>query len=307
MAVTTLKVAGPQDRLDRFLASQLPDLSRSRIQSLIRQGKVHVDGLPAKASQALSGGQQVRIDVPPEPSTTLEPEPIPLRRVAQGPGFVAIDKPAGLAVHPGAGRPSGTLLNALLARFPQLGDWPDQRPGIVHRLDRDTSGLVLVALDPPTRDRLQRLFRHRKVEKVYLGIVHGLPQTPRGLVDSPIRRHRQRMAVHPEGRPAQTEFRVLERLGSFSLLEIRPRTGRTHQIRVHLAAIGHPVLGDTVYGRRQRGRRPPAGRQMLHAWRLAFDLEGRHFKLEAPVPEDFRRVLRYLGSQWLRAPSSQSL
>lgn len=296
---TELEVPQPQDRLDKFLSRELPHLSRSRLQALIREGRIQVDGRPARPSQPLSGGEQVVLDLPASAPPALEPEPLPLDVVYEGPGFVAVNKPPGMVVHPGAGRPSGTLVNALLARYPSLASWPDDRPGIVHRLDRDTSGLLLVALSPQVQAALEGLFRRRLVEKTYLAIVRGAPATPRGLVDSPVRRdpkRRQRMTVHPEGREAQTEFRVLERLGEFSLLEVKPRTGRTHQIRVHLSAIGHPVLGDQVYGARQRSRRPPAPRQMLHAWRLAFDFLNERLALEAPLPDDFRRLLRSLGS-----------
>ena len=295
-------------RLDKFLADHLADISRSRIQGWIEEGRVTLDGRPARPSTRLDPGQCVRVFIPPPEEVRILPEPIPLDILYEDEHLLVINKPAGMVVHPAPGHTSGTLVNALLARFPawaELDWWESEedeeeagadypRPGIVHRLDKDTSGLLIVAKSAGARSALQAQFQARQVEKVYLALVHGVPPAPAGLIDAPIGRdprQRKRMAVVAEGRPAVTAYRVLEPLGEYALLEVMPKTGRTHQIRVHLAFIGHPVVGDEVYGRRRSRLACP--RQFLHAARLSFrhPVTGRPMEFSAPLPPDLQAVL----------------
>jgi len=295
-------------RLDKFLADHLADISRSRIQGWIEEGRVTLDGRPARPSTRLDPGQCVRVFIPLPEEVRILPEPIPLGILYEDEHLLVINKPAGMVVHPAPGHTSGTLVNALLARFPawaELDWWESEedeeeagadypRPGIVHRLDKDTSGLLIVAKSAGARSALQAQFQARQVEKVYLALVHGVPPAPAGLIDAPIGRdprQRKRMAVVAEGRPAVTAYRVLEPLGEYALLEVMPKTGRTHQIRVHLAFIGHPVVGDEVYGRRRSRLACP--RQFLHAARLSFrhPVTGRPMEFSAPLPPDLQAVL----------------
>jgi 23S rRNA pseudouridine1911/1915/1917 synthase len=295
-------------RLDKFLADHLADISRSRIQGWIEEGRVTLDGRPARPSTRLDPGQCVRVFIPPPEEVRILPEPIPLDILYEDEHLLVINKPAGMVVHPAPGHTSGTLVNALLARFPawaELDWWESEedeeeagadypRPGIVHRLDKDTSGLLIVAKSAGARSALQAQFQARQVEKVYLALVHGVLPAPAGLIDAPIGRdprQRKRMAVVAEGRPAVTAYRVLEPLGEYALLEVMPKTGRTHQIRVHLAFIGHPVVGDEVYGRRRSRLACP--RQFLHAARLSFrhPVTGRPMEFSAPLPPDLQAVL----------------
>jgi 23S rRNA pseudouridine1911/1915/1917 synthase len=289
-------------RLDRWLAERVPGLSRARLQQLIADGAIVLDGSPTRASVRLKQGQSVEVRVPPPRPAVPEPEDIALHVVHEDAHLLVVDKPAGLVVHPGAGRTSGTLVNALLFRVKDLsGVGGVLRPGIVHRLDRGTSGLLVVAKDDATHAALARQFASRTVEKEYLAVVLGVPSPRAGTIDSPIGRdpaHRKRMSVKPaRGRTAVSSYRVEEVLDGSALLRVRIHTGRTHQIRVHLASRGHPVAGDAVYG----GRRPAAarrtasrealaslGRPALHAARLAFDhpATGRRLVFESPLPAD---------------------
>ncbi len=280
--LVTAKGAG--ERLDRFAASRLPHLSRSRLRSLIDLGHATVDGSPAKPALRLRAGQAVRIQEPAVRPALPEPEDIPLRVVFQDQRLLVIDKPAGLVVHPGAGRASGTLVNALLHQVKDLsGVGGVLRPGIVHRLDRGTSGLMVVAKDDAAHRALAAQFASRQVEKEYLALVLGVPSPPDGVVLAPIGRdpkHRKRMSVRAaRGRQARSSYSTLEAFDGAALLRVCILTGRTHQIRVLLASIGHPVAGDASYG----GRREPGGRRAasraallslarpaLHASRLAF-------------------------------------
>ncbi len=288
------------ERLDVFLARRLPSLTRSRVRRLIDEGLVTVGGrLPGKAGVRLEPGQRVRVTLPPPESTVLEPESIPLRIVYEDGDLLVVDKPAGLAVHPSPGHSSHTLVHAVLARCPNLSSIGGEgRPGIVHRLDKDTSGLVIVAKNDGAHLSLARQLKERRVEKTYLALVEGRIEPADAVIDAPIGRHprhRKRMAVVEGGREARTRYRLLREVDGRSLLEVRPETGRTHQIRVHLAAAGHPVAGDPTYGRRGP---PPGGlrRQFLHAQRLAFrhPRSGERLELEAPLPEDLAAVLREL-------------
>ncbi|MFN8483577.1 MAG: RluA family pseudouridine synthase [Anaerolineae bacterium] len=294
------------ERLDKYLADARPDLSRSAIQRLIKDGDILVNGHPAKASQRVAAHDRVSVRVPPPQPLDAVPAPqIAVDILYQDADLLVINKPAGLVVHPAHGHSDDTLVNALLAHVPDLaGIGGVQRPGIVHRLDKDTSGLLLVAKNDRAQQALQAQFKGRSVDKVYLALVEGRVALPRGRIDAPIGRdprERTKMAVVPDGRPAQTEFRVLETLDDTTLVEAHLLTGRTHQARVHLASIGHPIVGDRVYGRRKA--RAGVTRQLLHAYRLAFDLPatGERVEFTAPVPEDFRQALVALGSAWLTA------
>ncbi len=293
----TFEGPDPQ-RLDRFLTQCFPNQSRSRLQAWIKEGLVTVDGRPArKAGQLLEGGETVEVRVPPVRPTEVRPEPIPLEILFENEDVLVVNKPAGMVVHPAPGNESGTLVNAVLAHVPDLeGVGGMLRPGIVHRLDKDTSGVIIVAKNDRAHRFLQEQFKHRRTEKVYLALVDGAPPTPDGRIEAPIGRdttHRQRMKVVPpgKGREAVTVYHTVERFREHTLLEAHPLTGRTHQIRVHLAFLGCPVVGDTVYGR----RRPtlPIGRHFLHAYRLTITLPGEREPrtFEAPLPPELQAAL----------------
>ena len=298
------------ERLDRWLAGRLPDLSRARLQALIDEGAVHVDGRAARRSARVKPGQSVEVSVPDPAPAAPQPEDIPLRVVHEDPQLIVIDKPAGLVVHPGAGTAGGTLVNALLHRVKDLsGVGGVLRPGIVHRLDRGTSGLMVVAKDDATHQHLARQFASRTVEKEYLAVVVGRPRRASGAVDAPIGRdpvHRKRMSVRaPRGRAARTTYVVEEPLAGAALLRVRIHTGRTHQIRVHLASIGHPIVGDATYGSRRAsasgGERLAAAvraldRPALHASRLSVThpATGERLTFTSPLPEDLSALLERL-------------
>ncbi len=300
-----IQVSGEKDRLDRFLAAQVPELSRSAAQRLIEAGQVTVNGEPVKASYKTRPGDRVVVLLPGDEPLKLVAEAIPLQIVYEDTDLLVVDKPAGMVVHPAPGHSSGTLVNALLARYPELAVAGGDRPGIVHRLDRDTSGLIVVARNDRTRRALQRQFKERQVHKAYVALLEGHLQPAWGRIEAPIGRdphHRQRMTVLPGGREALTEYHVLEQFahtvgpvaGDYSLVEAEPLTGRTHQIRVHFASIGHPVVGDAVYGRRRSRLAVP--RQFLHARRLAFKhpRTGQRLEFEAPLPDDLAPILALL-------------
>ena len=292
--------AGPGGRADRF-AADLSGLSRSRVQRLITDGRVTADGRPVKANTIVPGGSLLVIDVPPPEPAGIEAEEIPLTVAYEDDGVLVIDKPAGLVVHPSPGHWSGTLVNALLARDTAYGGIAGvERPGIVHRLDRDTSGLLMVAKTDAAQAGLMAQLKARRVKKTYLALVQGSVQAAVGRIEAPIGRdprNRMRMAVVPDGRPSVTGYRVRERFAGWTLLEVDLVTGRTHQIRVHLAALGHSVAGDAVYGT-GTARRGPAGleRLFLHAWRLAFGspATGELVRLEAPLPPELEGPLERL-------------
>lgn len=289
-------------RLDRFLQQQLPEFSRTRIQQWIRAGRVRVDGKPAEAAHRLRGGERIEVEPAMPPPLRAEPEPIPLSILYEDEHVIAVDKPAGMVVHAGAGRRSGTLVNALLARYGSLSQGGGElRPGIVHRLDRLTSGVILVARNDAAHQQLAAQFAARRIEKIYLALVHRELRDERGFIEAPIARdprRRTRMSARVgQGREAATEFRVLRRLPGFTYLEVRPKTGRTHQIRAHLSGIGHPVAGDPTYGapRRVEGM-PPLDRYFLHAHRIGFrhPTGGEWLTIQSPLPAELQAWLEAL-------------
>jgi 23S rRNA pseudouridine1911/1915/1917 synthase len=283
------------ERLDRAVAT-LTGWSRAEVAGLCAAGSVLVDGKAGRRSQRLTEGSVVELlDVPPAVGPVVPDPAVAVRVVHEDPDLIVVDKPAGVVVHPGAGITSGTLVAGLLARYPELAAVGDPtRPGIVHRLDRDTSGLLVVARSPRAHAALVRMLAAREVERVYLALVWGRPPAPRGTIDAPVgrsARRRTRMAVREEGRPARTHYEVVEAFDGATLLRCRLETGRTHQIRVHLAAIGTPVVGDAVYGRRRPGLRP--ARQFLHAAELALvhPFTGRPHRWCAPLPAELAEML----------------
>lgn len=293
-------------RLDQVLVRLLPDYSRSRLQEWVRAGRVTVDGAPATPSARLRGGEQVRVSPAEEPAEGGPvAEAIALDIVHEDADLLVVSKPAGLVVHPGAGNPAGTLMNALLHHDPALAQVP--RAGIVHRLDKDTTGLLLVARTLPAHKQLVEQLAERAIHREYLALVQG-PLISGGTVDDPIGRHRTdrtRMAIASGGREAVTHYRIAQRFARHTLLRVLLETGRTHQIRVHLASIGHAVVGDPTYGRLRlpQGASPQLvaaltgfRRQALHAGRLELShpRDGRLLELEAPLPADFAALLAAL-------------
>jgi 23S rRNA pseudouridine1911/1915/1917 synthase len=292
------------DRLDKFLVRCLPEFSRSRLQTLIKDGLVQVNGsVVTKAGYPLDPGSQVQVTIPAQQPVDLVAEDIPLNIVFENDELVVIDKPAGMVVHPAVGHSQGTLVNAVLGHDPELeGVGGELRPGVVHRLDKDTSGLILVAKNDRALHWLQDQFRLRKVRKIYLALSDGHPPTPTGRIEAPIGRDpslRKQMAIVPDqkGRAAASEYHVLESFPNHTLFEVYPETGRTHQIRLHLAFINCPIVGDILYGR----KRPtlPLNRQFLHAGRLTILLPGETTPrtFEAPLPADLQEVLDSLRNR----------
>jgi len=288
-------------RLDHFLVNRLPEYSRTRLQSIIKDGLVTVDGkVVQKSGLLLERGASVVVEIPPQGPSALIPEAIPLEVIFENSDLLIINKPAGMVVHPAAGHTAGTLVNAALAHAPDLeGVGGEQRPGVVHRLDKDTSGLILLAKNDSAHRWLQSQFRSRQVEKAYLALVDGAPPTPRGRVEANIGRdptHRKRMAILPDGkgRQAVSEYHTLRSYPGHTLLEVHPITGRTHQIRLHLAFIGCPVVGDQVYGRSRPSL--PIQRHFLHAARLTICLPGEKQPrtFEAPLPIELQAALESL-------------
>ena len=280
-------------RLDRFLADRCPDLSRSRIKQLISGGHVTLDEEPPKPSSKLRAGQLVTVEIPdPVPDRVL-PQAIPLAVVYQDRDILVVDKPAGLTVHPAPGHPDGTLVNAVLALSEGLREIPGTtRPGIVHRLDKDTSGLIVVAKSERVRAALARQLKQRGFTKVYLALVHGRLSPAEAVIEAPIGRdprNRKRMAVVPNGREATTRYRVVRYCGRFTLADVRPSTGRTHQVRVHFASIEHPLAGDGTYGKPH----PALGRHFLHSQVLGFQLPstGEYVEFRSELPAELRGFL----------------
>ena len=299
-----------RQRLDRFLAAHLPEMSRNRIQSLMEGGLVLVDGEARKPSHRVAAGENVTIGVPPPPAAGVEPEAIPLDILYEDDDLAVINKPAGMIVHPGAGVQHGTLVAALLHHFGGARGLSSVgaplRPGIVHRLDKDTSGAIVVARTDAAHAKLATAFSNRQIEKQYIALLHGRPRGESGRIDLPIARdlvRRSRMTTRRrEGRDARTDWRALAHFGNFTLVEADIHTGRTHQIRVHFSALGCPVVGDTVYGAPHEERvgkqvLPPLERNFLHAARLVFTHPRTNQRLEfrAPLPAELGAYLRAVG------------
>ncbi len=282
------------ERLDVFVASQLPEFSRNFLQQLIADGNVLVDGNARKRTFKVQPDQLVEIRVPEPTPHDIQPQELPLVIVYEDADIAVIDKPAGMVVHPAAGHPDGTLVNGLLYRYPEVAINGTNRPGIVHRLDKDTSGLIVIARTPGGQKLLLDQWADGSVQKGYKALVHGLVEENEATIDAPIGRDpndRQRMAVLASGKPSVTHFSVEERFDSTTYLDVEIETGRTHQIRVHLAFIGHAVVADPLYANRSW---PTLGldRQFLHAWRLGLRLSnGQRAQFESPLPEALERTL----------------
>lgn len=298
----TLEAVG--ERLDRALAELLPDLSRMQWQRLIREGQITIDGERAKASYRIAGGETLVAVIPEVVDAEVTAEEIPLDIRYEDKDLIVVNKPAGMVVHPSLGHAGGTLVNALLAHCPDLdGVGGERRPGIVHRLDKDTSGLIIAAKHDQALWYLQNQFKQRTVAKVYLTLVNGSLQPPEALIDAPIGRdprNRQKMGVvtspNSDARPAQTAFRALTYYDDYTYVECRPRTGRKHQIRVHMAYIGFPIAGDHIYGRRKD--KLGLARHFLHAAELTFrrPSDGEELHLTTELPEDLAGVLARLSA-----------
>jgi len=291
-------------RLDHFVAKRLPQYSRSRLQQLIRSGFVRLNGASTRPRQIVRAGDKIDVRESPVEQIETRPQPIPLDILFEDDDLIVINKPAGLTVHPGAGQREDTLVNALLSHCTTLsGIGGKERPGIVHRLDKETSGCLVVAKNDLAHRELSRQFADRTVEKIYLALVAGKLRKPAGVMEERIGRHpvhRQRMSVTTKrGRTAKTEYRVVRSNEEASLIECRLHSGRTHQVRVHLHHLGHPVLGDKVYGVRLVKNFP---RQMLHAWKLGFrhPQTGEWKQFQASVPDDFKEAVARTDLQMAR-------
>ncbi len=284
-------------RLDKYVGEECSELSRTYAQKLIADGNITVNDRVAKASFKLGIGDRVDVVIPSPPPSSLSPEAIPFDIIYEDDDLLVVDKPAGLTVHPAPGHPSHTLVNAILSHLPELADIGDSlRPGIVHRLDKDTSGVMLVAKNEKARLDLMQQFEAHSVAKTYLVLVRGHLTPESGIIEAPIGRdprNRKRMAVVTEGKEARTRYNVVKYIGNYTLLEVRTETGRTHQIRVHLSAIGYPVAGDNVYGAKSAF----LSRQFLHACRLGFNLptSGEYVEFTSELPPDLEQALKDIG------------
>ena len=281
-------------RLDKFVVEKCPELSRTYAQKLIGDGYILVNDRVAKAGLKLNIGDRVSVVIPPTPPSPLSPEAIPLNIIYEDDDLLVIDKPAGLTVHPAPGHYTHTLVNAILSHFPHLADISDSlRPGIVHRLDKETSGVMLVAKNKSAQLNLINQFKTHSVVKAYLVLVKGHLTPEQGVIEAPIGRdprNRKRMTVVAKGREARTQYTVVRHIGNYTLLEVRPETGRTHQIRVHLLAIGYPVVADAMYGVKSAY----LSRQFLHACRLGFKLPstGEYVEFTSELPPDLEQALK---------------
>ena len=298
MAKTYRLFADKSDgRLDRFVSEKYAELSRTQVQRLIAEGHITVNRRPVKASYQVNAGDRIDIVIPPPPPSPLSPETIPLHIIYEDDDLLVVDKPAGLTVHPAPGHPGGTLVNAILAHYPRLAEMGESlRPGIVHRLDKGTSGLLLVAKNRAAQLNLANQFKSRSVKKVYLALVKGKLTPERGIIEGAMGRdprNRKRMAVVAGGRAATTEYRVVRYIGEYTLVELNLKTGRTHQIRVHLAAIGYPLVGDATYGVKS----PYLSRQFLHAHKLGFKLPSseKYVEFTSELPPDLVQALQSIS------------
>ncbi len=287
----------PGERLDRFLADRCADLSRTRIKRLIADGEVTVEGHPSNAGFRLKSGQSVTIRVPEPLPGHVIPQNIPIDVVYEDEHLLVVDKPAGMPAHPGVGHPDSTLLNAVLGISPEVGSVGGTlRPGLVHRLDKDTSGLMVVAKTDDAHRSISGQLKDRTVDKGYLALVVGSPEPPEAIIEAPIGRDpnvRKKMDIIEDGREASTRYRTIARLRGCTYLDVRPKTGRTHQIRVHFASIGHPVFGDATYGSPD----PRLSRQFLHAASLEFEhpATGDRVVFQSALPDDLQAVLDELS------------
>ena len=298
MIKLTVSSEQARQRLDRVLAEALPAFSRARLQTLIRDGFVRLNGKPPRPRDLVRTGDVVELREPELEKVEAQPEQIKLDVIFEDDDLLVLNKPAGIVMHPGAGHQAHTLVNALLAHCANLsGIGGKERPGIVHRLDKETSGALVVAKNDATHRDLSSQFAARTMTKIYLALVAGILRKTSGVIDKAIARHpvhRQRMSIaRRQGRSAKTEYRVLRSGDEISLVECILHSGRTHQIRVHLHHLGHPVLGDKLYGGKRAG---DFSRQMLHAWKLAFrhPRSGDEMSFEAPVPRDFAEAMRQI-------------
>jgi 23S rRNA pseudouridine1911/1915/1917 synthase len=294
-------------RLDRVLAAHFPELSRTHLQQLVEEGRVQLDGAICRRSQHVEAGETVAIEIPHAAPLEVLPEDIPLEVLYEDEDVAVVNKPAGLIVHPGAGAEIGTLAGALLHRFGKLSSTGGPlRPGIVHRLDKGTSGALIVARNDAAHRRLVEQFQERSIEKIYLALLHGRMKQESGRIELPVARdlrRRARMTTRRrEGRPARTDWRVCLRLDGFTLIEADLHTGRTHQLRVHFSTLGHPVAGDTLYGAPRQPRAgvatlPPLDRNFLHAARVRFlhPRTGQPVEVRAPLPRELQLYLLQLG------------
>lgn len=298
-------ITDTRERFDKLVHTHLPKLSRMQVQELIRNGKVLVNGEPAKPGVKFKGGELVRIEVPDTEANTMIPEDMPLDILYEDDNIIVLNKPAGLVVHPGTGHFTGTLVHGLLAKYPDLAelaeeeDENEERVGIVHRLDKDTSGLMVVARTMEALRSLNNQFMERTVSKRYIAMTERTPKTLTGIIDAPIGRdprNRKRMAVQANGRPARTQYEVtdVDFTGGQALMNVTIFTGRTHQIRVHMAFIGAPVVGDPMYGFSKR--RIALNRHFLHATHLAFDhpITQERMAFDVPLPDELTKVLAEL-------------
>jgi 23S rRNA pseudouridine1911/1915/1917 synthase len=292
-------VSSSGTRLDVYIVERYPHISRSRIQRLIKDGYITVNGRPAKEGLKLRDGDRVQASIPTSDSSQPEPEDIPLHIVYEDSDLLVVDKPAGITVHPAPGHSRHTLVNAVLAHCPDIAIEGSTRPGIVHRLDKNTSGLMVVAKHEAARQHLMDQFKSRIVLKRYIALVEGHLSPEEGMIEAPIGREprsRRRMSIVEDGREARTAYRVLKYVNGCTLLELTLQTGRTHQIRVHLSAIGYPVVGDDVYGRKS-----PASallsRQFLHACHIGFKLpsSGRWVEFHSDLPQDLEQALERIS------------
>ncbi len=298
-------------RLDTIVAERLSELSRSYVGRLIRAGHVTVNGLTKKSGYIVRCDDTVRSEIPPPQPVTCKPEPIPLSILHEDPDVIVLNKPSGLVVHPAAGHRTGTLVHGLLYYCGDLkGIGGELRPGIVHRLDKDTSGVMVVAKNDLTHEGLRRQFKKRQVQKQYLALVYAKTKASAGIINLPVGRHptdRKKMSTRSRrSRSTETRWKIKEAFACATLLEVNLKTGRTHQIRVHCAAMGHPVVGDAMYGGKKRWKNVPlqdvqqifrsVKRQMLHAWKLAFThpRTGQFMGFESPLPRDMASVLEAL-------------
>ena len=305
-------------RLDRFLAEQLPEMSRTRIQALVDEGRVRVDGIARKRSHRVEPGETISIEIPAQPPPGVEPEEIALEILYEDDDLAIVNKPAGMVVHPGAGLHRGTMVAALLNRFGGEGlsaVGGPLRPGIVHRLDKETSGVLVIARTDAAHKKLVEEFRDRRIEKTYIALLHGNVKGESGKIELPVARdlrRRSRMTTRRrEGRDARTDWRVLLRVGGMTLVQAGLHTGRTHQIRVHFSAVGCPVVGDMLYGAPREERvgketLEPLGRNFLHAARIGFDhpMTGKRIDVRAPLPRELTSYFVRLRRAALVEPSS---